>query len=43
MGYLRAAEPAAFPAFDAEFPIVKLEEQCGASVVVEMYGVDNVR
>jgi hypothetical protein len=46
VGYLRTEEPAALPALDAELPMIAIERMCvvwGELVVVEMYGVDNVR
>lgn len=43
VGYLRAADPAALPALEAELPMAVFVVQCGAGVVVKMYGVDNVR
>lgn len=46
MGYLRVAELAALPALDAELPmfaIGRVRVMWGKMLVVERYGVDNVR
>jgi hypothetical protein len=46
VGYLRTEEPAALPALDAELPMSAIERVrvvWAEMVVVETYGVDNVR
>jgi len=43
VGYLRAAEPAALPALDAELPMFasgRVAVVWGEMLVVEVYGVD---